>query len=385
MVSRRLPPHHEPNALTRSLAALRASGRPIVDLTGSNPTRVGLPYPDDLLAPLSDPRALRYEPEPFGLWAAREAVAADCARRGARVDPEDVVLAASTSESYSWLFKVLCDPGDCVLVPRPSYPLFEHLAALEAVVAAPYDLEYHGRWSIDFARIETAPPRTRALIVVSPNNPTGSWVSAPELDRLAGLCRDRGWALVADEVFADYPLESAGTVTDVAARGGVLAFSLGGASKSLGLPQVKLGWIVTGGPGPEREAARQALELVADTFLSVGTPVQVAAPALLRAGEPIRRAIHARIRANLAAARRLVSSHPSCELFRVEGGWSAVVRVPATRSEEQIVLDLLEQTGVLVHPGYFFDFPREAVVVVSLLPSEDAFAAGFADVLRFLS
>jgi aspartate/methionine/tyrosine aminotransferase len=316
MVSRRLPRHDEPNALTRALAALRADGTPLVDLTESNPTCVGLRYPPDLLAPLADPRGLRYEPHPFGLRSAREAVAADCGRRGAQVDPEDVVLSASTSESYAWLFKLLCDPGDCVLVPRPSYPLFEHLTALESVVAVPYDLEYHDRWSIDFGALDAAPPRTRALLMVSPNNPTGSCVSAAELDRVAALCRARDWALVADEVFADYPLEGGPGVTDIATRAGVLAFSLGGASKSIGLPQVKLGWIVAGGPRREREAALGALELIADAFLSVGTPVQVAAPQLLRAGQSVRRAIHDRIRANLASARRIASAHPACELLR---------------------------------------------------------------------
>jgi hypothetical protein len=383
--SHRLPSGIEPNALTRAIDALHRSATPFIDLTQSNPTRVGLPYPADLLAGLADPRALVYEPHPFGLAAARAAVAGEYRRRGARVDAEDVVLTASTSEAYTWLFKLLCDPGDAVLVPRPSYPLFDHLTALEGVLAAPYDLEYHGRWTIDVASIERAPPRTRAVVLVSPNNPTGSYVTATELDRVTTLCRARGWALVVDEVFADYPLEAAEPVTDVAATARVLAFTLGGASKSLGLPQVKLGWIVAGGPRRDRDAALRALAFIADAFLSVGTPVQLAAPQLLRSGEPVRQAIQARLRTNLQTARRLARHYPACDLLRVEGGWSAVLRVPSTRSEEQLVLDLLRDARVLAHPGYFFDFPREAYLVVSLLCSDEDFAAGFTSALRFIS
>src|SRR4051812_47752286 len=329
--SRRLPPYGEINALTRRLEALRAAGTAYIDLTESNPTRVELPYPPDLLQPLADPRALTYEPSPLGQTAARAAIAADCARRGAAVDPGQIVLSASSSEAYSWLFKLLCDPGDTVLVPRPSYPLFEHLTRLESVEPVPYALEYHGRWQIDFEAIAGAPPRTRAVLVVSPNNPTGSYVTAAEVERLTAICRQRGWALVIDEVFADYALDAEAPVTDIAAQGDVLSFSLGGASKALGLPQVKLGWIVVGGPAAERSAALAALEVIADTFLSVSTPVQVAAPALLRDGAPIRAAIHDRVRTNLSQARALARACPACDVLRAEGGWSAVVRVPATR------------------------------------------------------
>jgi len=277
MVSRRIPPQLEPNALTRALAAIRASGGALIDLTDSNPTRTGIPYPDDLLAPLADAAALRYEPYAFGLPAARAAVAADHARRGVSVDPAHVVLTASTSEAYSWLFKLLCDPGDSVLVPRPSYPLFEHLTALEGVHAQPYALEYHGRWSVDVASLMAAPARTRAVLAVSPNNPTGSYVSAEERAALMQVCRDRRWALVVDEVCADYPLDAQAPLTDIAARSDVLTFSLAGLSKSVGLPQLKLAWIVAGGPAAARDEALAALELVADSYLSVSTPVQVAA------------------------------------------------------------------------------------------------------------
>ena len=382
MFSRRLPPHAETNWLTQALVAARARGTAIVDLTQSNPTAAAFPYPHDLLAPLADPRGLRYEPHPFGLRAAREAVAADFARRAATIDPAHIVLTASTSEAYTWLFKLLCNPGECVLVPRPSYPLFEQLTMLEGVRAIPYDLEYHGRWEIDMATVAAAPVETRALLVVSPNNPTGSYVSAREVERLSQFCRDRDWALVSDEVFADYPLEVTRPFTDIAARSEVLAFTLGGLSKSVGLPQVKLGWMAVGGPPTDRDRALRALELIADSFLSVGTPVQVAAPELLARAAPVRAAIHDRVRRNLATARRMVAAVPACELLTVEAGWCAVVRIPATRSEEQFVLDLLSQEQILVHPGYFFDFRTEAFIVVSLLPEEAQFEDAFPRVLR---
>jgi aspartate/methionine/tyrosine aminotransferase len=328
---------------------------------------------------------LRYEPHPFGLPSAREAVAHDCARRRVIVDPGNVVLTASTSESYSWLFKLLCDPGETVLAPAPSYPLFEHLARLEGVGLASYRLDYHGRWEIDVDSLRAAPPSTRALILVSPNNPTGSYVSPRELEDVVTICRSRGWALIADEVFADYSLDAEHPLTDIAARADVLAFTLGGASKMLGLPQVKLGWIVAGGPDGQRRDALHALEHVADTFLSVGTPVQVAAPSLLQEGASVRAAIHTRIRHNLNRARAIARQYPACEVLRTEGGWCATVRVPATRPEDVLVLQLLASERVLVHPGYFFDFPHEAFVVVSLLPDTSVFADAFERCLRFVN
>jgi alanine-synthesizing transaminase len=384
-LSRRLPPHADINALSKRLEALRAADTPYVDLTASNPTRAGIAYPPDLLESLSDPRALTYEPSPLGLFAAREAIAGDFLRRGARVDPAHVVLSASTSEAYTWLFKLLCDPGDAVLMPRPSYPLFEHLTRLELVDAVPYDLDYHGRWQIDFDRLAAAPASTRAVLVVSPNNPTGSYVSATEIERLSAMCAQHDWALIVDEVFADYPLDVATPTTDIAARASVLSFTLGGASKSLGLPQIKLGWMLAGGPAPARDAAVEGLELIADTFLSVSTPVQLAAPALLRSAAPVRRAIHERVRANATRARELARGYPACDLLPAEGGWSVVLRVPALRGEEQLVLELLDRERILVHPGYFFDFPREAYIVVSLLPPPDIFVDAFARVLRFVN
>jgi len=384
-LSRRLPPHGDPNALSRRLDALRAAGVAYADLTLSNPTRAAIPYPDGLLQSLADRQALTYEPSPFGLSAARDAIAADARRRGVSIDPANVVLSASTSEAYSWLFKLLCNPGDAVLVPRPSYPLFEHLTRLEAVDARPYDLEYHRRWAIDFASFADAPVTTCAVLAVSPNNPTGSYLSVAELERLMEVCADRGWALIVDEVFADYALDETSPITDLAVRSPVLTFSLGGASKSLGLPQIKLAWTVVGGPASERDEALAGLELIADTFLSVGTPVQTAAPALLRDAAPVRQAIQDRVAANLQRIRELARAFPACDVLRVEGGWSAVIRVPATRAEEQLVIDLLDRERVLVHPGYFFDFAHEAFIVVSLLPPRDILDDAFVRVMRHVN
>ncbi len=290
-----------------------------------------------------------------------------------------MILTASTSEAYSFLFKLLCDPGDQVLVPVPSYPLFEHLTRLELVEIRPYPLEYHGTWSIDVHAVEAAATsRTRAVLVVSPNNPTGSMLTRADLSALASFCASRGLALVGDEVFCDYTIDARPDVARVLDQEDALTFSLGGLSKSAGLPQMKLGWMVAGGPAPLVDAALARLEIICDAFLSVSTPVQHAASALLAHGAAIRRLILERVRRNLGTLQAIAAGRPACSVLRVEGGWSAVVRVPATRSEESLALDLLEQDGVLVHPGYFFDFPHEAFVVVSLLPEPDSFRDGAA-------
>jgi aspartate/methionine/tyrosine aminotransferase len=385
MLSRRLPPHADTNALSRAIAARRAAGRSIVDLTESNPTRAAFRYPPELLRPLASDAALRYDPHPFGLRPAREAVARDHLRRGAEVDPDHVVLTASTSEAYTWLFKLLCDAGDTVLVPRPSYPLFEHLTSLESVRAAPFNLDYHGRWEIDFATLDNAPSGTRALVIVSPNNPTGSYVSAREVEQLFAVCGQRGWVLIVDEVFADYPLEIDTPLTDLASRAEVPTFSLGGLSKNVGLPQLKLAWLVVGGPPQVRARALTGLELIADSFLSVGTPVQIAAPSLLECGAAIRVQIQERVRDNLAMLRDVARAFPACDVLKVEGGWSVVIRVPATRTEEQLILGLLEEEGIVVHPGYFFDFTREAFLVMSLLPETETLREGARRLLRYVA
>jgi alanine-synthesizing transaminase len=382
MPSSRLPANLTPNAVTRALAALRARGVDILDLTESNPTRAGIAYPPGLLDPLADPRALAYDPHPLGLAIAREAVARDFARRGLTVDPARIALTASTSEAYSLLFKLLCDPGDEVLVPRPSYPLFEHLAALESVLAVPYALERHGSWRVDFGSLrEACGPRARAVLIVSPNNPTGSWLHADDLADLSAFAADRRLALIGDEVFADYPVDDAPRKASVLEQTDVLTFALGGLSKSAGLPQVKLGWIAVSGPTVDVASALQAYEIVADTYLSVSTPVQVAAPALIESGEVVRMAISTRTKRNLEALRATASGFPAVTVLPVEGGWSAVIQIPSFRKEEALALELLERDHVLVHPGYFFDFPYEAFVILSLLVEPRVFDAGIERVL----
>jgi alanine-synthesizing transaminase len=381
--SGRLPAALEANRVSHTLGALRRRGAEIIDLTESNPTRAGFHYPADLLMPLADVRALSYHPDPLGLIDAREAVADDFRRRNVTVDPGRIALTASTSEAYSLLFKVLCDPGDEVLVPQPSYPLFEFLTRLDAVVAVPYWLEYHGRWSIDISSVERAlTSRTRALLLVSPNNPTGNFTSASDLETVARLCGSRGVAVISDEVFADYEL--AGSTIGrgvVATRTDVLGFTLGGLSKSIGLPQAKLGWMAVSGSNSVVDETMPRVELACDTYLSVSTPIQVAAREVLERGAKIRSQIQDRVRANLARCAALVAAHPACTLLHAEGGWSAVIRVPTLESEEELMLALLVERSVLAHPGYFFDFPKESFVIVSLLTPEAAFAEGIARML----
>ena len=368
MISSRLPKSLEPNAVARAIDAKRRSGAAILDLTETNPTSAGFTYPKELLEALADPRALEYDPQPLGLWSARAAVAADFRRRGIVISADRVALTSSTSEAYALLFKLLCDAGDAVLVPHPSYPLFEHLTQLESVTAIPYALEYHGAWRVDVDSItRAATDRVRAILIVSPNNPTGSFLHQDDLDALSRLAASRGWAIIGDEVFADYPLDPAPEAAHVLAGAGVLTFSLGGLSKAAGLPQLKLGWIGFGGPSSKVDEALAAYEVIADTYLSVSTPVQAAAADLIERGAAIRSQILARVQRNLESLRKLATGHPSVRVLRVEGGWSAVAQVPQLRAEEALVLELLEKDDVLVHPGYFFDFDREAFVVVSLL------------------
>jgi alanine-synthesizing transaminase len=370
------------NATTRTLAALRRRGVDVLDLTVSNPTRVGLDYPADLLAPLASPESLSYDPQPMGLWSAREAVAADFARRGLSIAPERIALTASTSEAYAWLFKLLCDPGDVVLVPQPSYPLFEHLTTLESVTGRPYRLEYHGTWRIDVDGLEAAiDDRTRAVLVVSPNNPTGSFLHAEDLQRLSEICSARDLMLIGDEVFADFPLAVSPHAAAVMQARDATVCSLGGLSKTVGLPQIKLAWIGFAGPSSKLDALMPAYELVADTFLSVSTPAQVALPHLLARGAAVREQIQTRIARNLQRVREAISTTPAISLPSVEAGWSATLRVPSYRSEEALVIELLTADHVLVHPGYFFDFEREAFVVISLLVEPDTFDRGIARVL----
>ncbi len=377
MFSSRLPADLAPNRIGRAVARLRGAGADFVDLTESNPTRVGFAAPEGLVRGLAAVAPRVYDPRPLGLPDAREAVAAHLSRAGRMVAPERVVLTAGTSEAYGHLFKLLCDAGDEVLIPRPSYPLFEHLTQLDGVRAVPYALECHARWEIDPDSLRRAVTRrTRVVLLVSPNNPTGSFATAAELDAVAALCRKHDLALIVDEVFAPYPLTAAAGPSVLDGPPDALAFSLGGLSKSVGLPQLKLGWIVAAGPRPLVDRALAGLELICDTYLSVATPVQLAAGDLLAGGAAVTARIAERVRANRAALQALVARHPAVRLLPADGGWYAVVRIPATRPEETVVLDLLERERVLVHPGYFFDFPREAFLVVSLLPEPHRFGAG---------
>ena len=372
-----MPARLAPNAFSVALAKLRADRVPLIDLTISNPTLAGIVYPSHILSALADPRAQTYAPDPFGSIAARQAVARAARGAAGQIPYDRVVLTASTSEAYALLFKLLCDPGAEVLVPQPSYPLFDLLTKLEGVKTGAYRLEYHAAWSIDRASLERAlSPDTRAILVVSPNNPTGSFVRTADRDWLAGLAAERGLAVIADEVFADYPLAPRADASSFLGESRALTFVLGGLSKSAGLPQVKLGWMIASGPDALVDTALSRLEIICDTYLSVSTPVQVAAPALIDAGGLVRLAIQARLERNLSALRAKLAAAPAVDLLDPEAGWSAVLRVPATVSEESLVLRLLEREHVVVHPGYFFDFPQEAFLVVSLLTPSAAFDDG---------
>ena len=385
MFSSRLQSDLAINRLAVAVERARGGGHPFIDLTESNPTRAGFDYPADLLAPLGDCRGLCYAPEPLGVLDARRAVASDYARRGVSVDPERVVLTTSTSEAYSLLFKVLCDPGDEVLVPRPSYPLFEHLTGLEAVAATPYDLEYHGRWAIDLGGLARAfSPRTRAVVMVTPNNPTGSFARQHEIAEIASLCAAHHAALVADEVFADYAWspEAARLAGRVLSVCEALVVSLGGLSKAVGLPQVKLGWMAVGGPDATVRQLIARLELACDTYLSVSTPVQLAAGELLARGAAVRRQIQARVSANARELRVRAARAPSTEALVADAGWYGVLQVPSHVPEDDLVVSLVEEDGVLAHPGYFFDFSRESFLILSLLAPEDRFAEGTSRLLR---
>ena len=374
------------NRLSAALEAKRRRAARVLDLTESNPTRAGLLAPPGLLESLARRASLVYEPAPFGLAAARAAVAADYARRGVAVGPERILLTASTSEAYGFLFKLLCDPGDEVLVPRPGYPLFEYLAQLESVRAVPYESGHDGEWHLSPSSLAAAAgPKTRAVVVVNPNNPTGAFLKRDELLALEAFAAERGLALVADEVFADYAFaEDPRRAPSVARDGPSLSFALGGLSKSCVLPQLKLAWCAIAGPLALRREAWARLEVVADSYLSVSTPVQHAASEILARREELQSPVRARLAGNLGALRAHLDRRSPASLLEPEGGWYAVLRVPATLADEERVVRLLEERDVLVHPGYFFDFPREAHLVLSLLPEPEVFAEGVGRILDSL-
>ena len=375
--SQRLAWGAQENRLARAEAERRANGLPFFDLTLSNPTQAELPYPAAAIAQaLAHPAAALYHPSPRGHLQARAAVAADYARRGAVVDADRILLTASSSESYALLFKLLGDPGQTVLVPEPSYPLFDYLANLEGLLPRPYRLAFDGRWHIDFHSLDFTD--VAALVVVSPNNPTGSYLGAEDCDRLCAMAAEHGVAVIADEVFADFPIAPApDAVHALAGRPSpALTFSLGGLSKASGLPQMKLGWIAASGPRDRVEPALANLELVADTYLSVSTPVQLALPRLLELGADIRRAIFARVLRNRRALVDRIGPDSPCTLLPTEAGWSAILRVPEIRSDEEWALCLLREHGVLVQPGYFFDLRLGATLVLSLLTPPATFDRG---------
>lgn len=374
-----------PNLLARALARLVAAGIRILDLTASNPTRCGFDYPSDaILGALTGREGLVYAPDPKGKGSARAAVAGWYAARGREVEPDHIVLCASTSEAYTWAFKLLCEPGERVLVPSPSYPLFDFLARAEGIRLVPYTLAWEGRWTLDLGEIaRLADPSTRGIIVVQPNNPTGSFLTREELDGIAGLGAERRMGIISDEVFADFVFDGAPgsgpSALDARAPGdatGHLRLVLGGLSKAVGLPQLKLSWIAVAGGAAERDEALARLDILGDTFLSVNTPVQEGCGAILSAGMSVRDQILERVRRNLDALRSLHDGESAWECLPADGGWYAVVRVPRVRTDEGWAAILLEEDHVHVHPGHFFDFAEEGILVLSLLPEPDVFDEG---------
>jgi alanine-synthesizing transaminase len=374
-----------PNALTRAIEEMRASGQEILDLTVSNPTEAGVrPDPEIVLPALANPEAMRYDPQPRGLLEARRAVCRYY-RESHEVfdlDPERLLLTTSTSEAYSYVFRLMCNAGEEILVPKPSYPLFEFLADLADVKLVPYPLLYDHGWQIDFDSLyKAATPQSRAVIVVHPNNPTGSYVSVAETSALNTFCRDYGLALIVDEVFLDYAHDGAlrdSFVTNADA----LTFTLSGVSKISALPQMKLAWVATSGPKEAMGEAEARLEIIADTFLSMNTPVQLAAPVLLDQRKQIQPILLDRLRVNLTELDGQLAASPACVRLQVEGGWYAVLRVPALGTDEDLAVDLLRKMGVIVHPGHFYDFAGEGHLVLSLITDPAAFREGVARLLQ---
>lgn len=388
MLSRRAPWDAPANRLAEARRAAAERGVELLDLTESNPTRAAIAYPyPELEAILAATARVPYAPDPLGMPSAREALAADLSTAGDPVSPDDLVLTASTSEAYGFLFKLLGDPGDEIATHFPSYPLLDHLASLESLHLRRFPLHFHGaRWELDPSSLVSAlTDRTRALILINPNNPTGSFLNDRERADLAASVGPRQIPVIADEVFFDFPLrDDSERRSSIAAASHLPAVSLGGLSKSCGLPHWKLGWIRLGGPDAWKREARRGLELIGDTFLSVGTPVQAALPALLPLAKEIRTSILRRNRLNLARLDARVAASPSVTRLPAEGGWSAILRVPLVESEEELAIALLESAGVVVHPGYFFDFASEGFLVVSLLTEPEIFEEGIRRLIPFV-
>jgi len=376
-----------PNSLTEAERELRAAGEQILDLTISNPTRADLHYDSEtILQALVSPEAMQYDPQPRGLLSARRAVLEYYRKEHDEFDipPESVLLTTSTSEGYSYVFRLLCNPQDEILVPHPSYPLFQFLADLEDVTLVPYPLLYDHGWQIDFPSLYKAVNhRTRAVIVVHPNNPTGSFVSDKERGELNDFCREYELSLIADEVFLTYGLDGASRPTFAANRD-VLTFTLSGLSKISALPQMKLAWLVASGPAERTRLALDRLEVIADTYLSLNAPIQLAAPVMLDQRHRIQPLLLDRMRTNLEQLDRALTREPSCQRLAIEGGWYGVLRVPVTQSDEALALDILRKTRVLVHPGHFYEFPSDGFLVVSLICPPEAFHQGITRVLDCL-
>ena len=379
MFSRRTEWNLAPNRLTLAHRAAIASGKKIIDLTISNPTRAEIQYNETaILDALRNPRSLDYDPQPKGLLSARGSVAAYYAPT---IDPESLILTTSTSEGYSFVFRLLCNPGDEILVPKPSYPLFDFLAELQDVNLVPYSLIYDHGWQIDFHSLENAiTQKSRGIVLVHPNNPTGSYVGAHERQCLNEICQKHKLALIVDEVFLDYSHGKAQPTFAVNRH--ALTFTLSGISKISALPQMKLAWIGVSGPPTVVAPAMQRLEVIADTYLSLNSPVQLAASVLLDQRKTIQPQLMSRVRANLTELDRQLARQKSCSRLEVQGGWYAVLRIPVTRSDEDFAIELLQRSGVLVHPGHFYDFPSDGYLVLSLIAIEDEFRNGIAAVLE---
>jgi alanine-synthesizing transaminase len=375
------------NRFTEAQDDLEKSGRAVLDLTVSNPTRVGVQHDEKILQSLLNPKALDYDPQPKGLLSAREAVAnyyqeqyKDCA-----FDPESLILTTSTSEGYSYIFRLLCNPEDEILVPKPSYPLFEFLADLQDVKLVPYPLLYDHGWQIDFPSLHDAvSEKTRAVVLVHPNNPTGSYVSPGEQNALNEFCNQHNLALIVDEVFLDYAHDGVRRST-FAANHDALTFTLSGLSKISALPQMKLAWIAASGPAGQVHAAMQRLDVIADTYLSVNAPIQLAAPMLLDQRKIVQSFLLKRLQENLKELDLQMSQQKTCTRLDVEGGWYAVLRVPVTQSDEDLAIAIMQSLSVLVHPGHFYDFSTDGYLVVSLITEPKEFAEGIKGVLRFLN
>ncbi len=375
-----------PNRFTTVQRELQAAGVPVLDLTVSNPTRAGISYDAEaILDSLRNAAAMDYDPQPKGLLTAREAVAAYYHEdHDTVVDPESLVLTTSTSEGYSYAFRLLCNAGDEILVPKPSYPLFEFLADLQDVRLVPYPLLYDHGWQIDFHSLAQAVnERTRAIVVVHPNNPTGSFVSSAERAELNRFCATRELALIVDEVFLDYSHGS--RHESFISNEEALTFTVSGLSKISGLPQMKLAWVAVSGPNQKVKTAMGRLEVIADTYLSMNAPIQLAAPILLdqrKTGQP---QLLDRVRANLQGLDQQLGTQKICERLNVEGGWYAVLRVPVTRLDEDLAIELLRKTSVLVHPGHFYDFSNDGYLILSLITPPTDFCEGIRRILATLN